>query len=237
MKTYCFVFFFTMTLVFTKNSFAQDAPSLQQVGVNEMMGDFTLKTYQGNEFSMSKLKGKNVLLVFPRGKVTPTIWCPFCYYQYVELADLAKSENWQKKYDLEIFYLLPYPNDSIISWMNGAQKGLSTIEKWKNKDSYKEMTKETKGWMDYITQFYPQKFELVNQQLDLSIPILIDKDHFVSGKLGLYMEEWGGTKVQQNIPTVFIIDKNGVIRFKYHSQYTNDRVNASYISEFLKKML
>jgi hypothetical protein len=48
---------------------------------------------------------------------------------------------------------------------------------------------------------------------------------------------WDGSAVDQNIPTVFLLDKSGAVRFKYMSQNTFDRPNAAYLAKVLEKML
>jgi hypothetical protein len=39
------------------------------------------------------------------------------------------------------------------------------------------------------------------------------------------------------VPTVFLIDKAGVIRFKYTSQSTYDRPSAGYLVKVLARMM
>lgn len=225
-----------LMLVTLKLSNAQEA-IVQPVGVGEKMGHFTLKSYQGDEISIAALKGKNILLIFPRGKVLPNLWCPICYYQYAEIAALAKKENLHEKYDLEILYVLPYPKDSIDLWKKASAKGLKTVQNWKDPSTYKEVTDAVKNWIDFSKRFYPQDFELKNGEIELPIPVLMDEDHSVSEKMQLWTEEWGGTKAPQNMPTVFLIDKEGTVKFKYHSQYTNDRVSSKYIIDYIDKFL
>jgi len=49
--------------------------------------------------------------------------------------------------------------------------------------------------------------------------------------------EWDGTNVLQNVPTVYIIDKDGILRFKYLSQSTIDRPSAEYILNYIESTL
>jgi hypothetical protein len=56
-------------------------PAIRPALLSLPMPDFTLPAVQGGDFGISKLKGKNVLLVFPRGKVADH-WCQICHYQY-----------------------------------------------------------------------------------------------------------------------------------------------------------
>ena len=178
-----------------------------------------------------------MLLVFPRGKVLEDLWCPLCYYQYAELAEWDEKKNAKEKYDLEILFLLPYPKDSITLWTKAVNKGLQSIENWKNYDGYDTLSERQKEWPDYVRKFFPAQYNYPSGVIDTPIPILIDEDKQVSKALFLYTKEWGGTKADQNMPTVFLIDKKGVVQFKYHSQYTNDRPTAEYIEKFIQKML
>jgi len=63
--------------------------------------------------------------------------------------------------------------------------------------------------------------------------ILIDADAAVSKGLGLFTAEWGGSKIEQNVPTVYIIDEEGLLRFKYISQNTFDRPGPDYLLRIL----
>ena len=66
--------------------------------------------------------------------------------------------------------------------------------------------------------------------------VLIDEGAKVSKGLGLFTTEWSGAKIEQNVPTVFLIDKKGIVRFKYISQNTFDRPQAEYLLKFLETM-
>jgi len=236
MKKFYLFLITSLFIILSHNSFAQKT-ILEPVGIGEKMGDFTLKTLQGDVLNFSGLKGKNVLMIFPRGKVMQKMWCPICYYQYAEIAEMDKKNKLRKKYNLEILYILPYTKDSIEMWKKSVNIGLGAIEKWKNPDGYDTLTGPVKRWAEYAREFFPDKFVYEDGKMPIPLPILMDEDKAVSKALFLNKEEWGGTKVNQNMPTVFLVDKKGVVQFKYHSQYTNDRPPAKYIIEYLDKMM
>ena len=48
---------------------------------------------------------------------------------------------------------------------------------------------------------------------------------------------WDFSYVEQNIATVFILDNEGKVRFKYYSQSTADRPGAEYLLKFVERML
>jgi peroxiredoxin len=234
MKTYVIILSIFLAGITSTPSISQGY-ILQPVGLGEFMGEFSLTTLQGDQVSMSDFYGKkNVLLIIPRGKVLDDLWCPICFYQYAELAKWEKEKNIRKNHELEILFLMPYSRDSIIEWTHAANQGLETIEKWKNPAGYDTISGGAKLWADYMREFYPEKFHYKDGVMDTPIPILMDENKLVSRTLALYTKEWGGTSTDQNKPTIFLMDKNGKIQFKYHSQYTNDRPTAKYLGDILK---
>jgi len=202
------------------------------------MPDFTLPALQGGEYSISGLKGKNILLVFPRGRVQDSVsWCNICQYQYAELVNLVQKENILKKYNLEILFVLPYDKATLTDWVSTMPKQLAEIEEWKHPKDTAGMTVPQKGWMNLSRQLYPESFSYTEGKVPTPIPILIDAGRTVSKGLGLFTTEWDRSKVDQNIPTIYIVDKNGKLQFKYVSQRTIDRPNARYLLKFIEQNL
>jgi peroxiredoxin len=205
--------------------------------VGNKISDFTLQTYQGGEFSMQNMRGKNVLLIASRGKYADNSWCTICYYQYAEFADLELKEQIRKKYNLEIVFLLPYDKDTLIKWEKMFPIEIVKIEKWKYPENPDSLTARQKEWMEFSRANYPKKFDFTGQKVPLPLPILIDNKQEVSKGLDLFRTEWGKSKTAQNIPALFLIDKNGIIRFKYISQNTTDRPTSAYVIEMIEKLL
>jgi hypothetical protein len=108
------------------------APEIRPVVVGDPMPDFTLPTYQGNTQSLSALKGKNVMIIFPRGYAREGAWCTICNYKYGELIDLEKREQLRKQYDLEILIVLPYNKEIVKQWVEVLPDQLEKIKGWKN---------------------------------------------------------------------------------------------------------
>ena len=73
---------------------AQTQP-LRPVSVGSPMPDFTLPAFQGGEITLSELRGKNVMIVFPRGLSRPESWCHICPYQHAELVEYEAQTGWQ----------------------------------------------------------------------------------------------------------------------------------------------
>jgi len=203
------------------------------VTINEKFPEITLKSLEGNDVEINKLEAENILLIFPRGKVTEDIWCPICHYQYLELVQKDMEISFKENYDLDIFFVLPYSSDSLQSWINAMSTSLQTIENWKNPQGENSQNVNVIAWAEYSREFFPISFEHNNENFELHFPILFDPERKVSEGLMIFREEWGGTEVDQNVPTIFLLDKDRKVRYKYFSQYTNDRPDANYLTEYL----
>ena len=57
----------------------------------------------------------------------------------------------------------------------------------------------------------------------------------MSRGLDLFTLAWDNSKVEQNIPAVYLLDRQGNVRFKYLSQNTMDRPSGDYLLEILNK--
>ena len=204
--------------------------------INKPFPDFSLKNNKGEIVSLSQLKGKNVLLIFSRGKVSDH-WCQLCHYQYAELAKLELEEGIQEKYNLEILFMLPYQMDEVILWTEMFPSQMADIERWKSIPEDK-LTASSSVFFNAIKDVLPLSFQFdENNPAPLPFPVLADEDHKFSMELKLYSTAWDGYYNEQNEPVIFIIDTEGLIRFKYKSQETFDRLPASYIIEVIENML
>ena len=186
---------------------------------------------------MEKMRGKNVLLILSRGKYADNGWCTICNYQYADFADIELTQKVREKYNLEIVFMMPYPKDSIASWEKAFPKEMAKMERWKNPEHPESISQGAKDWSEFTRAHFPKKFDFIDKKVPLPLPILIDDKQEVSKGLDLSRTEWDGCKTLQNIPAVFIIDKDGIIRFKYISQNTTDRPSSAYILSFIEKIL
>ncbi len=180
------------------------------------------------------LRGKNVLIVFPRGRVGDH-WCQICHYQYAELVELEKRLQLRKKYNLEILFVLPYDRATVEHWVAILPEQLAVIEKWKNPGDPAKISAGEKRWMETVRLHMPKKFVYKKENIPTPFPILIDGERLVSRGLDLFTLAWDNSKVEQNIPAVYLIDRLGNVRFKYLSQNTMDRPSSDYLLEILKK--
>ncbi len=230
------IVFMTILASVTFNLYSQNE-NISPGIVGDKFPDFTLQTYQGDQFSISDFRGKNILLISSRGKYNDNTWCALCYYQYADFTDVELKKQIRKKYNMEIVFLLPYNMDTIASWEKTFPQELANIEKWKNPANSETLSGGQKSWMEFTRVHYPKTFDYANKKIPLPFPILVDDNQEVSKGLDIFRTEWNGTKTMQNVPTVFIIDKEGILRFKYISQSTIDRPSAEYILSFIDKNL
>ena len=63
------------------------------VTINEKMPELTLTSANGENININKIENDNILLIFPRGKVTEKTWCPICHYQYLETIMIQEKEK------------------------------------------------------------------------------------------------------------------------------------------------
>jgi peroxiredoxin len=215
---------------------AAAAQDLKPVLLGQSMPDFVLPVFQGGEAGIAGLAGKNILLIFPRGLAGENHWCHICDYQYLDLAALEKEKGFRKAYNLEVLFVLPYSRDMVQAWADKIPDQLKDIENWKNPADPGKLDEKGKARVELMRRTFPNRFRYEKGQVPLPFPVLIDEGAKISRGLGLFTEEWGGAKIGQNVPTVFLIDAKGIVRFKYLSQTTFDRPSAAYLLKFLGTM-
>ncbi|HOW43797.1 MAG TPA: redoxin domain-containing protein [Candidatus Aminicenantes bacterium] len=214
---------------------AQAAP-IKPVKLGDRFPDITLPAAQGGEVALSSLRGKNVLIVFPRGRVDDH-WCQLCHYQYAELADLEKTLQFRKKYGLEVLFVLPYDMATVKHWVEIFPEQMAVIDKWKNPGAEELKNPRAKAWAEQARQLLPKNLAMTKESMFLPFPILADGNRALSEGLQLFTLFWDYSYVEQNMAAVFILDKEGVVRFKYFSQGTTDRPGAEYLLKFIERML
>ncbi|MGB8957398.1 MAG: redoxin domain-containing protein [Candidatus Aminicenantales bacterium] len=209
-------------------------PRPQPAVVGQPMADFTLPVYQGGSLTLSSLRGQNVLILFPRGYAAENYWCTICNYRYVELAELEKAQKIQEKYNVKILVVFPYGRDVVKAWLEALPGQLETIRTNKNPADPSKLDEKGKARMERSRQLYPKDFSLEKGAILDPFPILVDGERTLSKKLDLFRTEWGGGKVDQNIPSVYIVDANGILQFKYIGQNTVDRPGYDYLLKVLE---
>lgn len=208
-------------------------PETRPAIIEQPMPDFTLPAYQGGEVTLSKLRGKNVMIIFPRGYAAPGYWCTICNYRYVELTELEKAREIQKKYNVQVLVVFPYGRDVVQSWLEALPGQMVKIREGKSPADPAKLDEAGKRRMERWRQLFPQDFSLKPGEILAPFPVLIDADRSLSKRLGLFQTEWGGGKIEQNIPSIFIVDKDGRLLFKYMGQNTVDRPSYDYLFKVL----
>jgi peroxiredoxin len=209
-------------------------PRPQPAIVGQPMADFTLPVYQGGTLTLSSLRGKNVLILFPRGYAAENYWCTICNYRYVELAELEKARKIREKYNLEILVVFPYTHDIVKAWLEALPGQLETVRATKNPADPAALDEKAKIRMERFRQLFPADYKLEKGEILAPFPILVDGERTLSKKLDLFRTEWTGSKVDQNIPSVYIVDAAGVLQFKYLGQNTVDRPGYDYLLKVLE---
>ena len=209
-------------------------PEVKPALLEEPMPDFTLPTFQGGNVSLSSLKGKNVLIVFPRGWAAEGRWCTICNYKYADLIDVEKTEQLRKKFDLVILYVFPYGKETVRQWLDALPDQLQKIKAWKNPSEADKQDEKVKGRTEMARKGFPKDLSAEKGDVPVPFPILIDEDRKVTKGLGLFTTDWSGSKAEQLIPSVFFIDKQGILRFKYIGQNTWDRPSWEYMKKVLE---
>jgi peroxiredoxin len=221
-------FFLASLLILCSTVIAQVQPAL----LEKPMADFKMPTYNGKTVSLSDFNGKNVLLVFPRGYAAENRWCSICNYQYAQMLDLAKKIK--GKIDLQILYIFPYSEDKTHEWIDAFPDQMALIEDMKNP---KDDSERSKRRAEFAKGYFTERYEFKKGEVPTPFPILIDSARTVSKSLGLFTTEWSGSKVDQNIPAVFLLDKNGVLKFKFVGQSTTDRPSIAYLIKVMESLL
>lgn len=212
---------------------AQATP-LRPVTVGSPMPDFTLPAYQGGEITMSDLLGKTVVLIFPRGRSGPGSWCHVCNYQHQELVDYEARHGLRERANVEILFVLPYDGEELDGWIEAYPQQLQDLEDWRNPPDPENLDASGRRRMQLAERYFPRTFTADPGTVPGPFPILVDGDRTVSGGLGFFTEEWGGSQVEQNVPAVLVVDPEGILQFKYISQNTLDRPPLEYLLEVVE---
>lgn len=207
---------------------------IKPVTLGQTMPEITLPSLQGGSVSLSALRGKNVLLVFPRVFYAENGFCTLCNYQYAELVDLELKQQIRKKHGVEVLFVLPFGADVAGRWLEVLPGELQKVHDYKHPKDPAALDEKGKNRMRIFSEACPKDIlakdlETKPGEVARPFPILLDADRRLSKGLDLFRTEWTGGKGDQNIPAVFVLDGKGVVRFKYVSQNTLDRPSAAHL--------
>ncbi|HNW49483.1 MAG TPA: redoxin domain-containing protein [Prolixibacteraceae bacterium] len=202
--------------------------------IDQPVSNFTLTDQNGKQVSLSDYKGKNVMLIFSRGMVKEDYWCQICHYQYADIADIEKKESVREKYNLEVLFILPYSADTIKNWIAMFPTQMEVIKNWKYPKDTVNVSEGTMNWAKTTRKLLPKDFSFDPNHIETPFPILADANRLVSNGFKLYKNE---PKAPQNTPAIYMIDKEGKLRFKYICQDTTDRPSFHYLFQLIEKMV
>jgi peroxiredoxin len=200
--------------------------------LGEAMPAFALPSLQGAEVSLAALRGKNVVLVFPRVQYGEGKWCTICNYGYAELAEIEAAEGVRRAANAEILYVVPFGRDVAQRWIDATPDELAKIRGWKNPAQRDE---KTLAFADKAKRHLPMDLDPAKGARALPFPILLDADRVLTSGLSLFRTEWAGGKADQLVPAVFVLDTAGVVRYKHVAQESTwDRPGGREIVDVLR---
>jgi len=167
---------------------AQEA-EVMPVTVGQPMPDFTLPACQGGTVSLSALRGKNVMIIFPRGYAAENYWCTICNYKYAELIELERTQEIRKKYNVEVLVILPYGPELVKAWVDVLPEQLDKIKERKHPADPAKLDDKGKQTMERYRRLFPLDLSVKKGEVPTPFPILIDADRKLSKGLGLFMTE------------------------------------------------
>jgi peroxiredoxin len=232
MKSLYFILMVTLWVFRFECQAQQNAISLPMI--DQTVSDFGLTDQNGKTVLLSDFKGKNVMLIFPRGMVEKDYWCQICHYQYADIADLEKISSIRKKYNLEVLFILPYTTDSVKNWIKMFPKQMEIIDNWKYPKDSSNLSEGAIKWANTTRELLPKKMVFDPNNIETPFSILADSQRLVSNGFKLYKNE---PDAPQNTPAIYIIDKKGKLRFKYICQNTTDRPTFQYLFQIIEKMV
>jgi len=226
--------FLTLSGLLSANLLGQTPAAVKIALLGQPMPDFTLPAYQGGEIKLSELKGRNVMLIFPRGYAAPDRWCTICDYKYLELVELENRQKIRKKHNLEIIFVFPYAKEVVKKWLDDLPGQIDKIKNWKYPENYQALDEKGRQSVERYRHLFPKDLVLKPGEVPTPFPILIDSERQVSTGLALFTTNWNGSQVEQNIPAVYLIDAQGILRFKYVGQNTVDRPEYDYLLKMIE---
>ena len=209
------------------------APEFKPAVIEQPMADLALPLYQGGELALSSLKGKNVVIIVPRFWADVGYYCTICDYQYMDVVSADETGQFRQKHNAEIVFLFPFGKEDVGKWLATLPAQLEKIKVGKNPPDLTKLDEKGKTRMERWRKLFPKDFSLKPDAIPTPFPIMLDADRKVTKPLGVFSTDWNGAKVEQGIPSVFILNAKGVLMFKYISQNTVDRPSVEYLGKVL----
>ena len=140
--------------------------------------------------------------------------------------------------DIEIVFVLPYSMDEVQEWSTLFPHQMQVIESWKNPKDPASLSEGQKRFSREVRELLPHQFSYVaGEEPPLPFPVVVDANRTLAKRMGLFTTEWEGSKADQMVPTVFLLDESAVVQFKYYSQSSLDRPHPTYLKTYLTKIM
>lgn len=209
-------------------------PVLRPALLGQPFPALSLPSFQGGQCDLSGLRGKKVVLVVPRVYAGEGRWCTICNYQYAEAA--AAAAAFRTEHNAEILFLFPFDRDVVSEFLSLTPSQLEKIKGWKNPSEPEKLDEQGRQRLERMRSLFPKDLSMKEGEVPTPFPLLLDPERRISKTLGVFASEWGGSKGDQGVPAVFILDGEGILRFKYISQSTADRPDLAYLGWILDKL-
>lgn len=228
---------FVRTLAMLGTLFAAHQLPAEPVMPGQTFPDFDLPALQGGAVSLASLRGKNVIVIVPRVRYGEGKWCTICNYGYAELAALDAAENFRAATNTEVVFVSPFGRDLTSAWIEATPAELAKIDGWKNPPEADRADPRVAKRMANARRLLTMDLTAEPGKVAKPFPILLDAERTLTGGLGVFATEWGGAKAEQGIPAVYILDHDGVVRFKHVAQTSTwDRPETRTILDFVAAM-
>jgi hypothetical protein len=147
-----------------------------------------------------------------------------------------RESDLRAKYNLEVAFILPYGTDRVKDWLEKFPEAMTTLENIKNPQPKPATGTIQADYAAWARKAFPIKFSVKEDDPHTLIPVLVDEKRTLSHQLKIFSSFWDGVSSEQNRATVLVIDKKGVLQFKYVGQMTEDRPSVDYILDFISRM-
>lgn len=222
------------TLAMLCSLFSAGQLTAEPVMPGQTFPDFDLPALQGGAVSLASLRGRNVIVIVPRVRYGEGKWCTICNYGYAELAALDAAEDFRRATNTEVVFVAPFGRDITSAWIEATPAELAKIGGWKNPPEAERADPKVAKRMVNARRLLTMELAAEPGTVAKPFPILLDAERTLTGGLGVFATEWGGAKAEQGIPAVYILDRDGVVRFKHVAQTSTwDRPETRTILDFV----
>ena len=191
---------------------ASQEPVFRPALLGQPFPPLSLPSYDGPQVDLKSFGGKNVVLIVPRVYAGEGRWCTICNYQYAEAVDADKTADFRAKNNAEIVFLFPFDRKVASEFLALTPSQLEKIKGWKNPAEPDKLDEQGKQRLARMRTLFSKDLAMAEGEVPTPFPVLLDPERLVTKALGVFAAEWGGSKADQGIPAVFILDAAGVLR-------------------------